>query len=124
MIVGIGTDLIQIGRIRGVLQRQGERFARRILTSQEFLVFSGHHAPAAFLAKRFAAKEALSKALQTGIGRISWQDVQVTNSPTGAPGIELLGKAQALLAAQGGHNILLSLSDERDYALAFVVIST
>lgn len=124
MIVGIGTDLIQIDRIRGVLRRQGERFARRILTPQEFLVFSDHYAPAAFLAKRFAAKEALSKALQSGIGRISWQDVQVSNSPAGAPVIQLFGKAQALLVAQGGRNILLSLSDERDYALAFVVIST
>mgnify|MGYP003668928632 CR=1 FL=1 len=124
MIVGIGTDLIQIERIRGVLQRQGERFARRILKPREYQIFTSRYDQVAFLAKRFAAKEALSKALQTGIGRISWQDVEITNCPAGAPAIQVFGKAQDLLVAQGGRNILLSLSDERDYALAFVVIST
>ena len=123
MIVGIGTDLVQIGRIKGVLIRSGDRLARRILTPLEFAVFSCHHHQESFLAKRFAAKEALSKALKTGIGPISWQDIQVSNSSSGAPELELSGAAQDILFDLGGREVLLSLSDERDYALAFVVIS-
>ena len=123
MIVGIGTDLVQIGRIKGVLNRSGDRLARRILTPLEFAVFSCHHHQESFLAKRFAAKEALSKALKTGIGPISWQDIHVSNSSTGAPELDLSGAAREILLDRGGRDILLSLSDERDYALAFVVIS-
>ena len=123
MIVGIGTDLVQIERIKGVLNRSGDRLARRILTPLEFAAFSGHHHQESFLAKRFAAKEALSKALKTGIGPISWQDIHVSNSSTGAPELEVSGAAHDILLARGGREILLSLSDERDYALAFVVIS-
>ena len=123
MIVGIGTDLIQVGRIRKALSRLGDRFARRILTPEELSIFLKHYDQAAFLAKRFAAKEALSKALNTGIGAISWQNVQVYNTSAGAPEIRLHGHAQELFIQRGGQNIFLSLSDERDYALAFVVLS-
>ncbi len=123
MIIGIGTDLVQIERIQNSIDRTGDRLARRVLTPVELDQFSERHHRANFLAKRFAAKEALSKALKTGIGPISWQDIQVSNSSTGSPELELSGNAQTIMQSLGGRNIQLSLSDERDYALAFVVIS-
>ena len=123
MIIGIGTDLVQIGRIRDSLDRTGERLAKRILTPLEFVEFSDRQNQANFLAKRFAAKEALSKALKTGIGPISWQDIRVSHSDMGAPELELSGHAHTIMSELGGREALLSLSDERDYALAFVIIS-
>lgn len=124
MILGIGTDIIKLDRIKDVLSRQGDRFAQRILTPQELESFHAHYNQVAFLGKRFAAKEAVSKALKTGIGAISWQDIGIYNSTTGAPGVELYGRAHNVIIEQGGQHISLSLSDERDYALAFVVISS
>lgn len=123
MIIGIGTDLVQIGRIKNSLARTGDRLARRILTPTEFDEFNCRQNQANFLAKRFAAKEALSKALKTGIGPISWQDMQVSNTPAGAPELELSGSVLTIMRALGGREVLLSLSDERDYALAFVMIT-
>ncbi len=123
MIIGIGTDLVQIGRIGRVLERTGERFARRILTQAEFNEFSRHKNQVSFLAKRFAAKEALGKALKTGIGPISWQDIRVSNTPAGEPELELSGNGLKVMNDLGGREAMLSLSDERDYALAFVIIA-
>jgi len=127
MIVGIGSDLVHISRIEAVLERQGEAFAKRILCPEEFNTFCQKNKPeqqAAFLAKRFAAKEALSKALKTGIGKVSWQHILVTNSPSGAPEITLSDQALTVFKALGAASIHLSLSDEQDLALAFVVLST
>jgi holo-[acyl-carrier protein] synthase len=124
MIRGIGTDLVLVGRIEAVLARQGERFARRILTEAEFQRFSGHGQPARYLAKRFAAKEAILKALGTGLaGGLSWQHMQIDNDAMGAPQVVLSGVAAQRLADGGGGRMLLSLSDEREQALAFVVWS-
>lgn len=123
MIIGIGTDLVQIGRIENSLARTGDRLARRILTPTEFDEFNCRQNQANFLAKRFAAKEAFSKALKTGIGPISWQDMQVSNTPAGAPELELSGGVLTIMRALGGREVLLSLSDEREYALAFVMIT-
>lgn len=123
MIIGIGTDIVKISRIEKVLQRFGDKFVGRILSAEERLSFDSHHHQTAFLAKRFAAKEAVSKALKTGIGAISWQQIIINNASSGAPGVRLEGSANTIFINQGGQNILLSLSDERDYALAFVVIS-
>ncbi len=127
MIVGVGSDLVHISRIEAVLERQGEAFARRILCPEELETFCQKNKArqkAAFLAKRFAAKEALSKALKTGIGKVSWQHILVSNSPGGAPEISLSGQALTVFKALGGESIHLSLSDEQDMALAFVVLST
>jgi holo-[acyl-carrier protein] synthase len=124
VIIGIGTDLVQIERIKNSLERNGDRLARRVLTAAEFDEFSCRHSQGNFLAKRFAAKEALSKALKTGIGPISWKDIQVSNSSVGAPELELSGNALKIMRDLGGREVLLSLSDERDYALAFVTITS
>lgn len=124
MIIGIGTDLVLVSRIEAVLSRQGERFARRILTPDELERYRAHGQPARYLAKRFAAKEAILKALGTGLaGGMSWQDMQIDNDALGAPNVVLGGAALARLQAQGGGRMLLSLSDEREQALAFVVWS-
>mgnify|MGYP003137110080 CR=1 FL=1 len=86
MIRGIGTDLVLVSRIEAALGRQGERFARRILTPDEFARFADHGQPARFLAKRFAAKEAIMKALGTGLaGGLSWQHMQIDRDPLGGP---------------------------------------
>lgn len=123
MIVAIGTDIVEIARIRGVLERHGRSFAQRILCPRELLRFDQHSNPAAYLAKRFAAKEALVKALGTGIGKVSWQDMEVANNEAGAPYFILGGAVQTLMEELCADEVLLSLSDEQEYALAFVVLS-
>ncbi|OUS02707.1 holo-ACP synthase [Gammaproteobacteria bacterium 54_18_T64] len=126
MIVGIGSDLVHISRIEAVLERRGEAFAKRILRPEELLSFTQKNtarSQAAFLAKRFAAKEAVSKALKTGIGEVSWQHILVSNTASGAPEITLSDNALLACRALGAETIHLSLSDEQDMALAFVVLS-
>src|SRR5271166_5096242 len=98
MIVGIGSDLCDIGRIETVLQRHGERFTQRCFTAVERAKSDGRAGRAASYAKRFAAKEACAKALGTGIRRgVFWRDMGVVNLPGGKPTMELSGGALALL---------------------------
>ncbi|MGD9984352.1 MAG: holo-ACP synthase [Porticoccaceae bacterium] len=123
MIRGIGTDLVAIARIERALVRHGARFAARILRPEELAALGAAARPAAWLAKRFAAKEALGKALGTGIGVVSWQDFSVLGAPGGVPVVQCHGRAQQLLAQRGITEVWISLSDERDYALAFAVLS-
>jgi len=126
VIVGVGSDLVHISRIEAVLARQGETFTKRILRPEEFETFcqkNNQRQRAAFLAKRFAAKEALSKALRTGIGHVSWQHILVCNTASGAPEMTLSDHALEVFSNLGANSIHLSLSDEQDMALAFVVIS-
>ncbi|AQZ93317.1 holo-ACP synthase [Halopseudomonas phragmitis] len=124
MIIGIGTDLVLVARIEAVVARQGERFARRILTPAEFQRYATHHQPLRFLAKRFAAKEAILKALGTGLAKgMSWQHIQIDSDANGAPLVVLSGTALARLQQGGGGRMLLSLSDEREQALAFALWS-
>lgn len=122
MIVGVGTDLVQIERIHRVLERQPQRFIERVLTPHEREVCASKSNQAAYLAKRFAAKEAASKALGTGIGRVSWQDFEVRNNSAGAPELHLSGAAAIRLSELGGQQVWLTMSDERDYVTAFVVL--
>ncbi|TNE78051.1 MAG: holo-ACP synthase [Gammaproteobacteria bacterium] len=123
MIVAIGTDIVEIGRIKGVLDRHGRSFAQRILCPRELIRFDQASNPVAYLAKRFAAKEALAKALGTGIGRVSWQDIETSNNTAGAPQFILGDSVRSVMTELGADEALLSLSDEQDYALAFVVLS-
>ena len=123
MIAGIGTDIVHIERIQSILNKStGQAFARRILTDHELALFTEHSQPAAYLAKRFAAKEAASKALGTGIGKVSFQHMEVTNDDNGAPKLSFNGFALALQNKRNIHSIHLSLSDEQDAAVAFVVL--
>ncbi len=122
-MIGIGTDIVEISRIEQVLARHGERFINRVLVPAEREQCAEAPNATRFLAKRFAAKEAISKALGTGIGvSLSWQDLIVERSPSGAPSVALSERGAELLASRGGREILLSLSDERAYAVAFAVV--
>ena len=123
MIIGIGTDIVQIERIKHAFERQGERFAQRILCASELCLFHEKGQSIPYLAKRFAAKEAASKALGTGIGAVSWQDMEISNDSKGAPVLKLMGAAKENMAALGASQVSISLSDEQDYAVAFVVLS-
>ena len=123
MTIAIGTDIVEIRRIADVLERQGDKFVQRILTASEIEEYRARGNSVAFLAKRFAAKEAIAKALGTGIGRgISFQQMVVSNNAEGAPQVELQSSALEQLTLLGGTNVLLSLSDEKNYALAYVAI--
>ncbi|MDX2464498.1 MAG: holo-ACP synthase [Porticoccus sp.] len=124
MIIGIGTDIVQIDRIKCVFERQGHRFVERILCPSEVSIFEKKKQSIAYLAKRFAAKEAASKALGTGVGPISWQDMEISNNSNGAPILLLTGAAKERMELIGAHQISISLSDELDYAVAFVVLSS
>ena len=122
MILGIGTDLAVIERVEKAISRHGERFAKRILTELELARYREHPQPAAYLAKRFAAKEATAKALGTGIGPISWQDMQVGRTEAGAPVMQLLGAAAAKVAHHNEVVCHLSITDDGGLAQAFVVL--
>jgi holo-[acyl-carrier protein] synthase len=124
MTIAIGTDIVEIKRIADALERQGDKFVQRILTESEIAEFRERGNSVAFLAKRFAAKEAIAKALGTGIGRgISFQHMIVSNNADGAPQVELQENAADRLKQLDGTKVLLSLSDEKNYALAYVAIT-
>lgn len=125
MLIGIGTDLAKIERFTAILQRRATAFTRRVLTANEQTAMQQAASPAAFLAKRFAAKEALLKALGTGLRNgISWQDMQVSNDDLGKPSMQLSGKAAELAAEKGVKTLHLSITDEKEMALAFVVLES
>lgn len=127
MILGIGSDLIDIRRIERTLERHGDRFVARIYTETEKGKAARRDSPAATYAKRFAAKEACSKALGTGINRgVYFKDMGVVNLPSGQPTMVLTGGAAARLAQMipEGHKpvIHLTITDDYPLAQAFVVI--
>ena len=127
MILGIGTDLANIDRIRGVLARHGDRFRNRVFTETEQAKASRRKDEAGTYAKRWAAKEACSKALGTGLRMgIAWRDMSVSNLPSGQPVIEVTGWAQNRLdeITPDDHQAIVhvSLTDDHPWAQAYVVI--
>jgi holo-[acyl-carrier protein] synthase len=125
MIYGVGTDLIEIRRVERALERFGERFARRILCDPELARFRAHRQPAAYLAKRFAAKEAFTKALGTGIhAPANWHGVWVVNLRSGKPQLEFSPALRALLEQRGVRRSHVSLTDEREMACATVILES
>ena len=127
MILGIGTDLCNIDRIAAVLDRHGDRFRQRVFTETELARAARRPHEAATLAKRWAAKEACSKALGTGLAMgIAWRDMAVTNLRSGQPTMTLTGWAAERLAAMTppGHRAVVhvTLTDDHPWAQAFVVI--
>ncbi len=121
MIVGIGTDLVQIDRIAAALART-PRLAQRVLRPPELAGFEASQDQARYLAKRFAAKEAAVKALGTGIGHgVSWQHLEVGHDALGKPGLQLSGGAQVRALELGISRLHLSYSDEQQLVVAFVV---
>ena len=123
MIFGVGTDVVEIARVQKALERFGERFARKILTEPELSRFRGHRLPANYLAKRFAAKEAFTKALGTGIrSPAGWQGMWVVNLPSGKPELQFTPALQALLQQKRVTGAHLSLTDEKGVAFATVIL--
>ncbi len=124
-MISLGTDILEVSRIDAVVGRQGERFVNRILTPTERVEYAQSKMANRLLAKRFAAKEAIAKALGTGIGRgVSWQDIQVEHDHYGAPQVVLSGGAAEVAAARGASKVLLSLADEKEYVVAFAALCT
>jgi holo-[acyl-carrier protein] synthase len=124
-IVGLGTDIAEIERVEKALSRSGDGFARRILTEAEFALFTQRKQKVRYLAKRFAAKEAASKALGTGIAKgVSFQHFSILNDDNGKPHLTLTGKALEIAQTLQVSAIHLSISDERFYAVATVILES
>jgi holo-[acyl-carrier protein] synthase len=129
MIFGIGTDLCDIRRITATVGRRGERFAERVLGPAELAVFHARRARAEgrslrFLATRFSAKEAFSKAIGLGIrSPMTWRACEILNEPSGKPFVRLSGELAQWFEARGlvAH---VTVTDEADYAASFVVVET
>ncbi len=123
MIFGIGTDIVRVSRMHSNLDRYGDQFARRILAEQEWAAFRASNRRAHFLAKRFAAKEAAVKAMGTGFRNgITLKQIAITHEQDGRPLLVFSEQAQEFIIRSGIKSAHLSLSDEEEYALAFVTL--
>lgn len=122
-ILGLGTDIVEITRIEAVIERSGDRLARRILCANEWAVYQQHQQPVRFLAKRFAVKEAAAKALGTGIRNgLAFEQFEVVNDSLGKPGLVFHARAAEMAAKMGVKSVHVTLADERRYACATVII--
>ena len=125
MIFGIGTDITQCKRVEAVYRKSGEQFLKRILTPAELQLAENRSNMTEFLAGRWAAKEALAKALGCGLGEsCSFQDIEILPDPVNKPLVTLKGKALQTAKQAGIGKIHLSISHEREYATAMVVLET
>jgi holo-[acyl-carrier protein] synthase len=123
ILVGLGADVIEIERIRGVLERQGDRFLARVFTEEERAYCARMASPHKHLAARFAAKEAVSKAFTTGIGaELGWRSVSVYHGPRNQPLVRLDEKGEALLRDAGASHVLLTLSHTDMVAMAVAAL--
>ncbi len=123
MIYGIGTDLVNIERVKKILSKNRDGFVKRVLSEHEQALFANKADSAAYCAKRFAAKEAFAKALGTGIGRVvSFQDLTVRNNENGKPHFIVSEKLRQFLVEKNIKQAHLSISDESQNAIAFVVL--
>ena len=123
MIKGIGVDMAEIGRFTATYARFGARFPERILSAQELREFAHSRNPGRFLAMRFAAKEATSKALGTGFrDGVASRQIGVVHSASGKPNLAVTGRAAELFATFGISASHVSLTDEGGFAVAFVVL--
>ncbi len=123
MILGTGIDIIEVARIASAFEKHGERFVNRVLVVDEIAYCLKHRRPAPFLAARFAAKEAISKAFGTGIGaQLGWQDMEIRRKESGEPFVVLHGKGQILFEARGGKQLHISLSHTENYAAATAIL--
>ncbi|MEJ0088914.1 MAG: holo-ACP synthase [Limisphaerales bacterium] len=123
MILGTGIDIIEVTRIASSFEKFGERFVNRILLPDEITYCLSHKNPAPFLAVRFAAKEAISKAFGTGIGgSLGWRDMEIRRKESGEPFVLLHGKGGELFAARGAKQLLISLSHTENYAAATAIL--
>ena len=123
VLVGLGADLIEVERVRGVLERQGQRFLEKVFTEEERAYCGGMAHPHKHYAARFAAKEAVSKCFTTGIGaHLGWRAVSVYHGERHEPLVHLDAQGQALLAQVGATHVLLTLSHTETHALAVAAL--
>jgi holo-[acyl-carrier protein] synthase len=123
-MLGLGTDLVAVGRVEALLARHGERFLARVFTSDERAECLRRARPAVHLAARLAAKEAAMKALGTGWGAgVHWQDIEVCSDGESQPFLRLAGAAKLRADSRGVRRSLVSLSHDGGYALAAVVLT-
>ncbi|BET65252.1 holo-ACP synthase [Opitutales bacterium ASA1] len=122
-VVGLGADIVEVARIQGVLERQGERFLSRVFTEEERAYCSGMKYPHKHYAARFAAKEAVSKAFTTGIGaELGWRSVSIHHGSRHEPLVRLDEQGERLLRRIGGTRVVISLSHTDKDALAVAAI--
>jgi holo-[acyl-carrier protein] synthase len=125
MILGTGIDIIEVARIAASFEKFGGRFVNRILLPDEIAYCLLHKNPAPFIAVRFAAKEAISKAFGTGIGAsLGWQDMEIRRKESGEPFVVLHGRGQEMFAVRGAKQLLVSLSHTVNYAAATAVLES
>ena len=124
-IIGLGTDIVEIDRIKIQVDKHPDRLAKRVLTESEYTHFASSSQPSRFLAKRFAAKEAASKALGTGIAKgISFQHIEISNNELGAPMLAFSHAAQSRFCDLNGKKTHISIPDEKHYAIATVILES
>lgn len=124
-ILGLGTDIVEIARIEAVISRSGDRLAKRVLSANEWAQYQEHQQPVRFLAKRYAVKEAAAKAFGTGIRNgLAFNQFEVFNDELGKPGLRLWDEALQLAQRMGVAAVHVTLSDERHYACATVIIES
>ncbi|MDP1658674.1 MAG: holo-ACP synthase [Methylotenera sp.] len=125
MIFGIGTDIVEVSRIETSIAQFGDDFAKRILAESEFESYQQSHIKARFLAKRFAAKEAFSKALGTGLrAPATFQNIAVSHDELGKPILVLALELQVFMQSKNITQTHISISDEKNLAAAFVVLES
>ena len=123
MIFGIGTDIVSVSRMQSALERHGDRFAERILGALELDEYRQCAKPAHFLAKRFAAKEAAAKAFGTGFrDGLAMSDFIIGHDEIGKPLLQFNGRAESFCRERGVGEAFISISDEKDHAIAFVTL--
>ena len=123
MILGTGIDIIEVARIQAAHDKHGDRFTGRILRPEEIAYCLSHKRPGPFLAARFAAKEAISKAFGTGIGaQLGWQDMEVRRKESGEPYVVLHDKGQLLFVERRAVKLHLTLSHTEMYATAMAIL--
>lgn len=122
-VIGIGVDLVECARIQHSLDRFGEKFLHRVFTEGEIAYSMSMKFPARHLAARFAAKEAVSKAFGTGIGKsMGWRDIDICKKPSGEPFLVFAGGAEKLAKERGVSNALITLSHSDEHAVATIVL--
>jgi holo-[acyl-carrier protein] synthase len=125
MIVGIGVDIAETERFERIYTRFGARIARRILTDNELKEFDRRNNPVSYLATRFAAKEAAAKALGTGFGEtVGYTSIEIANDKFGKPVLSFSGRASQLAKQKKVACVFVSLSDEKHYAVAMVILES
>ncbi len=123
MIYGIGTDIVEVARIQSSIDQFGDDFAKRILAESEFKSYQASNIKSRFLAKRFAAKEAFSKALGTGLREpATFQNIAVSHDALGKPELELAAALREFVKTKNIKHMHISISDEKNLATAFVIL--